>query len=140
MAPANSRDASAAVAPGACSAMEYFLTADAACESLCSGEVFLLCEASAYSRYDCIDPDDNLRGAPELIVEVKSPSNTGRQLRELASLALANGCWECWIVDTDDASVTVFHRDGSSSRLHPPQTISLTAFGGDALPVAEIFG
>jgi Uma2 family endonuclease len=94
----------------------------------------------AQARYDCIDPDDNLRGAPELIVEVKSPSNTGRQLRELASLALANGCWECWIVDTDDASVTVFHRDGSSSRLHPPQTISLTAFGGDALPVAEIFG
>ncbi len=48
--------ACAAVAPGACSPMEYFLTDDTPCESLCSGEVFLLCEASMYSRFDCIDP------------------------------------------------------------------------------------
>jgi Uma2 family endonuclease len=92
------------------------------------------------ARYDQIDPDDNLRGAPELVIEIKSPSNTDRQLRELASLGLANGGWECWIVDGDDASVTVIHRDGSSARLRSPQSLSLAAFGGDALPVAEIFG
>ncbi|MGB7763043.1 MAG: Uma2 family endonuclease [Bryobacteraceae bacterium] len=91
-------------------------------------------------RYDQIDPEDNLRGAPELVIEIKSPSNTDRQLRELASLGLANGGTEFWIVDTDDASVTVIHRDGSSSRLRPPQSIPLTAFGGNALPLAEIFG
>src|SRR5882672_824507 len=27
-------------------------------------------------RWDAIDPDDNLRGAPELVIEVKWPSNT----------------------------------------------------------------
>jgi Uma2 family endonuclease len=92
------------------------------------------------ARYDQIDPDDNLHGAPELVIEIKSPSNTDRQLRELASLCLANGCSEFWIVDTDDASVTVIHRDGSSLRLHSPQSVPLTAFGGDVLPIAEIFG
>jgi Uma2 family endonuclease len=91
------------------------------------------------ARWDQADPEDNLRGAPELVIEVKSPSNTNRQLRELASLVLANGAWEFWIVDIDDASVTVIHRDGSISRFQAPQTIPLTAFGGDALPVAEIF-
>jgi Uma2 family endonuclease len=91
------------------------------------------------SRYDRIDPDDNLRGAPELTIEIKSPSNTDRQLRELASFVLANGCWEFWIVDADDGSVTVFRRDGASSRFRSPQAVPLTAFGGDTLPIADIF-
>jgi Uma2 family endonuclease len=94
----------------------------------------------SHQRYDQIDPEDNLRGAPELVIEIKSPSNTDRQLRELASLGLANGCTEFWIVDTDDGSVTVIHPDGSILRLHSPQSIPLTAFGGDVLPIAEIFG
>jgi Uma2 family endonuclease len=94
----------------------------------------------SHARYDQIDPEGNLHGAPELVIEVWSPSITDRQLRELASLCLANGCSEFWIVDTDDVSVTVIHRDGSSLRLHAPQSIPLTAFGAETLPIAEIFG
>jgi Uma2 family endonuclease len=94
----------------------------------------------SHLRYDQIDPEDNLRGAPELVIEIKSPSNTDRQLRELASLGLANGCVEFWIVDADDATITVIHRDGSSLRMQVPQSVPLTAFGGETLPLAEIFG
>ncbi|HEY2017386.1 MAG TPA: Uma2 family endonuclease, partial [Bryobacteraceae bacterium] len=32
----------------------------------------------AEARVRLIDPEDNLRGAPELVIEVKSPSNTKR--------------------------------------------------------------
>src|SRR5581483_5493912 len=32
--------------------------------------------AISRARFDTIDPDDNLHGAPELVIEVKSPSNT----------------------------------------------------------------
>ena len=94
----------------------------------------------AQTRYDSIDPDDNLRGAPELVIEIKSPSNTDRKLRELASLVLASGGLECWIVDPDQGLVTVIHRDGSSEAFRAPQATSLAAFGGHSLPVAEIFG
>src|ERR1700693_6231051 len=31
-------------------------------------------------RYAAIDPEDNLHGAPKLVIEVKSPSNTPRTL------------------------------------------------------------
>ncbi len=91
-------------------------------------------------RYDGIDPNDNLRGAPELVIEIKSPSNTDRRLRELASLSLANGGVEFWIVDIESGSVTVIHRDGSSLRFLAPETIPLAAFGGGELAIAEILG
>ncbi|MDR3699197.1 MAG: Uma2 family endonuclease [Candidatus Sulfopaludibacter sp.] len=90
------------------------------------------------ARHDGIDPDDNLRGAPELVIEVKSPSNTDRKLRELASLSLANGGVECWIIDIESGSVTVSHRDGSSLRYRAPETIPLAAFGGGELAIVEI--
>ncbi len=91
------------------------------------------------ARYDSIDPDDNLRGAPELVIEIKSPSNIDRKLRELASLSLANGSVEFWIIDIESGSVTVIRGDGSSLHYHAPETIPLAAFGGGELSIAEIF-
>src|SRR5580658_4135661 len=59
------------------------------------------------ARYAAIDPEDNLHGAPDLVIEVKSPSNTPRKLQEFASLCLANGAIEFWIVDRTVKSITV---------------------------------
>ena len=91
------------------------------------------------ARWAATDEEDNLHGAPELVIEVKSPSNTQRELTELASLCLANGSLEFWVVDPNRTSVTVIHRDGSTSVFLAGQAIPLTAFGADALPVEEIF-
>ena len=91
------------------------------------------------SRARAIDPDDNLYGAPELVIEIKSPSNTQRELTELASRCLVNGSFEFWVVDMDRASVTVIHRDGSTAVFVAGQAIPLTAFGAETLPVEEIF-
>jgi Uma2 family endonuclease len=89
-------------------------------------------------RWDAIDPDDDLRGAPELVIEVLSPSNTPRQLRELAALCLANGTVECWIVDSARKSVTVIAREGGSM-VYSSGSVPLARFGGGDLPVDEIF-
>ena len=95
--------------------------------------------AISRARWDAIDPDDNLHGAPELVIEVKSPSNTERQLRELVALCLNNGAVECWIVDAGEKSVTVIRREGAA-RFAAGESISLSAFGGGELKVDEIFG
>jgi Uma2 family endonuclease len=95
--------------------------------------------AISRSRWDAIDPDDNLHGAPELVIEVKSPSNTERQLRELVALSLNNGAIEFWIVDIEKKCVTVIRRDGATSVSSTGDSLSLAAFGGGDLPVDEIF-
>jgi Uma2 family endonuclease len=60
-----------------------------------------------HGRYETMDLEDNLHGAPELVIEVKSPSNTKRQLQDYAALCLANGCLQFWILDRDTKFGTV---------------------------------
>jgi Uma2 family endonuclease len=90
-------------------------------------------------RFDAIDRDDNLHGAPELVIEVKSPSNTERQLRELVTLCLNNGAIEFWIVDMDRKSVSVMRREGVATVFGSGSVIPLSPFGGAGLAVDEIF-
>jgi Uma2 family endonuclease len=95
--------------------------------------------AISRERWETMDPDDNLRGAPELVIEVRSPSNTTAQLRELATLCLANGTLEFWILDQKKNSITVIQRDGSTAVYEEGQSIPLAAFGADSLAVSQIF-
>lgn len=93
----------------------------------------------SHARWKSMDPDDNLRGAPDLVIEVKSPSNTKRQLQGLASLCLQNGTIEFWVVDTVKQTITVVRQDGSAVVYRRGKTISLTSFGAGELSVAEVF-
>jgi Uma2 family endonuclease len=96
--------------------------------------------AIAQDRWDMIDPDDNLRGAPDLVIEVRSPSNTRKQLQELAALCLANGAREFWVVDPDTRTVLVMRPEGSAAVYDAGSSLPLNAFGGGELAVDEIFG
>jgi Uma2 family endonuclease len=93
----------------------------------------------SWPRKRATNRGDNLRGAPELVIEVISPSNTKRKLRELVSLCLNNGAIECWLVDPNKESVTVMRTDGSSALYERGAEVPLTAFGSDSLPVTSIF-
>jgi Uma2 family endonuclease len=65
------------------------------------------CRGNIARAMGCYDPDDDLCGAPELVIEIKSPSNTHRKLRELVSLCLENGAIEGWILDPNKKTVAV---------------------------------
>jgi len=95
--------------------------------------------AVSAARAAAADPEDNLYGAPDLVIEVKSPSNTPRKLQELASLCLANGAIEFWIVDRALKLITVVQRDGSRQSYGIDAEISLAAFGGRNLAVNAVF-
>jgi Uma2 family endonuclease len=44
-------------------------------------------------RWDSTDDDDNLRGSPEIVIEVLSPSNTTAEMQQKAALCLSTGRW-----------------------------------------------
>ncbi len=89
-------------------------------------------------RWDEVEDDDDLRGAPELVIEVLSRSNTSAKIQELAALCLSTGTQELWVIDAKRQTVTVTTREGASRVYLGEDRIPLSLFGGD-LGVSEIF-
>lgn len=90
-------------------------------------------------RWDQIKPKDNLRGAPDLVIEVLSPSNTAAEMSKREKLCLENGCREFWVVDADLRQVKVSTPDGITTTYRDGQEIPLRLFGSGALKVDAIF-
>ncbi len=77
---------------------------------------------------------------PRLAVEVLSPSDTARQITRKISDYLENGVELVWLIDPEDRTITVYHRDRGQQRFKEGDQLS----GGDILPgftcaVADFF-
>ncbi len=86
-------------------------------------------------RYDAIS--DYLSGAPDLVVEVLSPSNSAAEMLENKQLCLENGAREFWVVHTSLRFVEVTQAGGSIATYKNGQHIPL--FFGGSIAVADIF-
>ncbi len=91
-----------------------------------------------WARWEAVDDDDNLPGAPDFIAEIASSSHTFEDLSEKRTLCLQNGCTEFWIVDPYGKTVTVTagHHQTTYS---PGDVIPFTVFPNHAIPVDAIF-
>jgi len=82
---------------------------------------------------------DYLSGAPDLVIEVLSPSNTAAEIRDKRKMCLQNGSAEFWVVDPDQREVEVSTRDGRSVIYGAGQTIPLFFAAGSTIAVEAIF-
>jgi len=89
-------------------------------------------------RFRQADPDDNIRGAPELVVEVLSPSNTLAEIEEKVRVCLDNGSREFWVVDAGRGQVKVTTVDGRSVILQSADEIPVPFADRAKLKVADI--
>ena len=71
-------------------------------------------------------------GAPDLVIEVLSPSNTATEIACKKTLCFDNGCREFWIVDMIHQQVIVSTPDGHTITYKAGQEIPLF-FGGHIL-------
>lgn len=92
------------------------------------------------ARAAAIDPEDNLMGAPDLVVEVLSPSNSAQEMIDKQALCLENGCREFWIVDDLHGLVQVTTSGGRSRVYRRGENIPLEVLPGRSLAVSQIFG
>lgn len=81
------------------------------------------------ARYEAIEKW--LVGSPELVIEVKSPSNTKAEMLDKAMTTLAGeGAVEFWIVDPATRTITV-HCASAGIRIYGEgATVSVPLFGG----------
>jgi Uma2 family endonuclease len=90
-------------------------------------------------RWSTIDVEDYVPGAPDLVIEVLSPSNSVAEMIEREQLCLENGAQEFWVVDPKRRLVKVSTPDGHTRTWKSGQQIPLPLFAGKALPVDDIF-
>jgi Uma2 family endonuclease len=82
--------------------------------------------------------DDYLMGAPELVIEVLSPSNTVNEINDKMFICMSNGCHSFWIVDPKRHTVSV--TEGAVSTHYGIEaTISISPPDVE-VKVGEIFG
>ncbi len=82
----------------------------------------------------------NIKGAPDLVVEILSDSNRRYDVRTKYELYERGGVTEYWIVDPDELGVRVFRRDGAKFALVPAaDPITTPLLPSFALPLADIF-
>jgi len=98
----------------------------------------------AFIRAERLPPqsakNDWTRIAPDVAVEVKSPSNTQQEIAGKVAIYLAGGVSLVWVADTDHETITAHYADG----LVQVYRVGDILDGGDVLPgfrvpVAEIF-
>lgn len=89
-------------------------------------------------RWAQTDPEDNLAGAPDIVIEVLSPSNTASEIYDKEQLCLATGAKEFWVVDRDRLQVRVSTPDSRTITYSTGQQIPLPLFNA-TLPVDSIF-
>jgi Uma2 family endonuclease len=90
-------------------------------------------------RWQQADHDDNIRGAPDLVIEVLSPSNSVAEMYDKEQLCLENGAKEFWVVDPDRQQVKVSTPDGHTVTYRSGQEIPLSMLGGAKVTVDAIF-
>ena len=84
-----------------------------------------------------VDPNGNVQGAPELVIEVLSPSNRAAEMYDKEQICLANGAKEFWVVDPKRRNVRVAVQDGRTATYLIGDRIPLSVLGSEALLSVE---
>ena len=100
-------------------------------------DLSIICDLSKIMRQCCL-------GAPDLVIEILSPSNASREMRDKYELYEAAGVLEYWIVDPNRRSVLVYTlKEGRFSNVSHPLTDEYTlksvVFPDLAINLAEVF-
>jgi Uma2 family endonuclease len=87
-------------------------------------------------RVHASEQDGYLTGAPDLAIEIVSPSDSARDLDHKVEALLTAGGQQVWVVYPDSRKVRVCLRDGTSYNRSVNDTLS---FHGCEFPVARLF-
>lgn len=85
-------------------------------------------------------PKGFFQGAPDLAIEVISPSNTFEEIHNKLVEYFDNGCQLAWVIHPDERSVLVYRQPQPEKLLTLTDTLDGgTVIPGFTLPVAELF-
>jgi len=87
---------------------------------------------------------EGCRGAPDLVVEILSPSNTAIEMQRKFNLYHDAGVREYWVLDKEDKTLTVYLFDGDgenfiSRKYGEKDTVPVSVLKGLSIELAPVF-
>ncbi|MDR1292724.1 MAG: Uma2 family endonuclease [Clostridiales Family XIII bacterium] len=116
------------------SPIDVRLNADAEDDTVLQPDVIVVCDKGKIG-------DKSINGAPDLVVEVLSPSSERYDLGIKLDKYLSSGVRECWIVNPEAQTVRTYDSvdDKMGKVYREPDAIGSDILPGLAIPLAEIF-
>ncbi len=106
--------------------VRLFYEEDESDDTVVQPDITVICDAKKIGKEGC-------RGAPDLVVEILSPSNTAIEMQRKFNLYHTAGVREYWVLDSEDKTLTVYLFDSE-------KVISRTYGEKDAAPVSVLNG
>ena len=106
-----------------------------------SGRNWIQPDVSFINRDKLVREADSkyLSGAPDLAVEVISPSEQPKHVFAKRKLAFREGCKEIWIIRPETQTIEIWTPHWRDRELHEGDTLSSVLFDGWSMPVADVF-
>jgi Uma2 family endonuclease len=106
--------------------VRLFYEEDESDDTVVQPDIVVICDEKKRGTEGC-------RGAPDLVIEILSPSNTAFEMQRKFGLYREAGVREYWVVDSDNNRLTVY-------RFHKGKILTDTYGSTDTVPVATLPG
>ncbi len=83
--------------------------------------------------------DDLVSLPPTLAIEIRSPEQTMRQLRDKCRFYRANDVDACWLIDPEGREVEVFHDEHDGRRVPSGGVLTSSSLPGFSLRLSDLF-
>jgi Uma2 family endonuclease len=115
--------------------VRLFYQADESDDTVVQPDISVICDSSKLGNEGC-------RGAPDLVVEILSPSNTVQELARKFTLYQRAGVREYWEVYPDNKSLRAYRFQGEQIISHTyveENTVSTETLPGLEIALAPVF-
>jgi len=89
-------------------------------------------------RVALIGGEKYLMGAPDLVVEVLSPSNTAQEIHDRQSICMSNGCLSFWVVNDRRKVISISEGD-VTKHYRASSRLQCSLLAAESIAVADIF-
>ena len=93
----------------------------------------------SWKRWNVIDADGFLQGAPDIVVEILALSSMAVEILDKEKVCLENGCQEFWLVDRERRQVKVSTPDGHTMTFGPGKQVPLPLLSGTSAAIDAMF-
>ena len=117
----------------------YHVSKELAFRPAAEHEVWI-CDIGVFlrSRWLTAGSDNWLQGAPEIVIEVLSPSNTVLEMNDREKTCFEGGCQQFWVINPKHRSVRIITPDGHAVTHENSASIQLNTIRGASIGIAEI--